>query len=187
VTLARRFDFFVRVLVAAAPSATVGCATTAPTTGNTPITGIEIPADTIVASGGCGTGADQVFKYAAVVSTPTVQTFVTSGVFDCFADGIFSNLPSPDGGSETFNVSIYAYNQASFPKALLCLPSTAPCPGDDAGAIAPWQSSANWTTTCTVIQVQGVTSITKCGPLEPIEPIEAGSSGDSSSDSSATE
>lgn len=186
-TLARRFDFFVRVLAAAAPSAAIGCATTAPTTGYTPITGIEIPADAIVAGHGCGTGVDQVFKYAAVVSTPTVQTFVTSGVFDCFANGVFSNLPSPDGGSETFDVSIYAYNQTSFPDPLLCLPNTAPCPGDDAGAIAPWQSSANWTTTCTVIQVQGVASITKCGPLEPNEPIEAGSSGDSSSDSSAAD
>jgi len=158
------------------------CAATAATAGNTPITGIWIPADSIIAGDGCGVGADQVYKYAAVVSTPDggMPAFSTSGVFDCTADGLFSNLPSPDGGNQTFDVYIFAYNKASFPNPLQC-GATLPCPGDDAGAVAPWEGSANWTTTCTVTQIQGVPSITNCGPLEPHD---AGSSG---SDAGAVE
>jgi len=173
----------VSAFIVAAAGVWAGCATTAPSAGYTPVTGIVIPAATIVAGHGCGTGADQVFKYAAVVSTPSGEApaFVTSGVFDCFADGTFSNLPSPDGGSRTFDVQVFAYTEASFPPALVCPRSTVPCPGDDAGAVAPWEGSANWTTECTVTQIQGVPSITTCGALEPRD---AGSGGD---DSSASE
>jgi hypothetical protein len=170
----------VSALLVTAAGALFGCATTAPTAGNTPITGIVIQAEGIVAGHGCGTGVEQVFKYAAVVSTPAGITpaFRTSAVFDCFADGVFSNLPSLDGGSQTFDVSVFAYNQASFPNALSCGPNTLPCPGDDAGEIGPWQASANWTATCTVTQLQGVPSVTTCGALEPND---AGSRGDDSS------
>jgi hypothetical protein len=178
---------FVNAVATAAAAALMGCATTAPTVGYTPITGIVIPAAEIVAGHGCGTGKDQVFKFAAVVGTPPgiMPAFVTSGVFDCFADGVFSNLPAPDGGSVMFNVSVFAYNQASFPTALACPPNTVPCPGDDAGAVQPWQSSANWTTTCTVTQIQGVPSVTTCEALEPNKENEPNDGGLNDVDSSA--
>ena len=139
-------------------SAAIGCATSAPSTGYTPPTGIFIPAQTIVAGHGCGTGTDQVYKYAVIVSTTSDAgpAFVTSGVFDCFTDGVFSNLPSPDGGSVAFAVSVLAYNRSSFPDALFCPPNTLPCPGDDAGDVFPWKAAANWTATCTVTEIQGV-------------------------------
>jgi hypothetical protein len=164
------------VFLVAAAGAAIGCATSAPSTGYTPPTGIFISAQTIVAGHGCGTGTDQVYKYAVIVSTTSDAgpAFVTSGVFDCFTDGVFSNLPSPDGGSVAFAVSVLAYNRSSFPDALFCPPNTLPCPGDDAGDVFPWKAAANWTATCTVTEIQGVPSITTCSALEPNEPIEAG-------------
>jgi hypothetical protein len=154
-----------------------GCNAAATTTAYTPITGLQISSSDVVAGHGCGTGAQQVYKYAAVVSSPTADggtpAFRTSGVFDCFADGVFSNLPSLDGGNPTFVISIFAYDQASFPDALQCPANTAPCPGDDAGAVDPFAAAANWTATCTGTEIQGVTAAVTCTPLEPFD---AGSS-----------
>jgi hypothetical protein len=148
-----------------------GCTTSGLAAAYTPITGIQISAADIVAGRGCGRGSGQVYKYAAVVAYAddggVPGQLLTSGVFDCFADGIFSNLPLLDGGSSLFEVSIYAYDQASFPKALDCPQSATPCPGDDASAVLPWENAANWTAICTASQVQGVTTIAACEPLSP--------------------
>jgi hypothetical protein len=99
----------------------------------------------------------------------------TSGIFDCFADGIFANLPASDGGNYSFFISIYAYNQCSFPHALDCPPGAAPCPGEDAGVLAPWTPFANWKTTCTQTEYAGSTAMAACQPLEVSD---AGSCGD---------
>jgi hypothetical protein len=159
------------VAIACAPIAFAGCATNGPATAYTPITGIQISAADIVAGHGCGGRIGQIYKYAAVVAYPTdggaASTPLTSGVFDCFADGIFSNLPVLDGGYQLFDVSIYAYDQASFPAALDCPSSTVHCPGDDAGAVAPWEAAANWTASCTASEYQGVTTIASCEALSP--------------------
>jgi len=164
--------------LAAAACAAIGCATTAASTGYTPPTGIKIPAQSLLVDVTCGSGADQVYKYAVIVSSisDAAPAFVTSGIFDCYTDGVFSNLPSPDGGSVAFSVSVLAYNQASFPNALLCPPNTLPCPGDDAGDVLSWKAAANWTATCTVTELQGVPSETNCGALEPNGAIQAAAS-----------
>jgi hypothetical protein len=151
--------------------AIAGCTTSGPATAYTPITGIQILAAEIVAGRGCGRGMGQVYKYAAVVAqtgdggVPTRT--LTSGVFDCFADAIFSNLQPLDGGAPVFEVSIYAYDNDSFPGALDCPQSVAPCPGDDASAVLPWEQAANWTAICTVSQSQGITTVASCPPLLP--------------------
>jgi hypothetical protein len=158
----------------------IGCTTSASTTGYTPVTGIQITASDIVAGHGCGEHSGQVYKYAAVVSYANdagvasdagVGKPFISGVFDCFADGIFSNLPALDSGvPQGFDVSIYAYDKASFPRALDCPPGTAPCPGDDAGAVTQSLAAATWTTTCTATQIQGATSVASCVALHDAGP-----------------
>jgi len=91
---------------------------------------------------------------------------VTSGIFDCFADGVFSNLPQSDAGNLSFTIQIYAYNACSFPSGLACPQNTAThCPAEDPNSVASQPS--NWTATCMATQVTGVTAIADCSPLEP--------------------
>ena len=49
-----------------------------------------------------------------------------TNIFDCFADGVFENLPSSDAGSQTFNVTIFAYNKELYDDA--GLPANLGCP-----------------------------------------------------------
>ena len=185
--------------VAAGWGALEGCASNAPTTSYTPITGIEIPSAEIVAGHGCGAGSpNQVYKYAAVVAfqPPIVGTqdgaamnvggdadgaavdgggvttaqLVTSGVFDCFADGVFSNLPQDDAGNSNFVVTIYAYDQCSFPQALACSSNAGTaCPAEDPNFVTQSVAAqpSNWTTTCTVTQTPGITVNAYCPRLQP--------------------
>ena len=162
------------LLMAAGTS--VACNNSAASTGYTPITGIQILSSSIVAGHGCGVLPNQVFKYVAVVSPITIDGGiadpVASSVFDCFADGFFSNLLVPDGSIPTFQIAVFAYNAQSFPSALQCPPTppnAAPCPGDDAGAALEFQGAANWTTTCTAAQVAGATSPASCQALVPTD------------------
>jgi len=165
------------LLVALAALFVAGCPSTTTSTPYTPITGILIRSSTLVAGHGCGTGANQVYKYAAVVSYETdaggPSAPITSGVFDCFTDGIISNLPASDNGSSAFDIQIYAYDATSFD-----LPSVSgqlqcgtnaqvQCPGDIPANVVAVEAQATWTTNCTATQQQGVSSVAACGPLEP--------------------
>ena len=155
------------------------CTSTTATTIYTPVTGIQIPAATIVAGYGCGTGAGQVYSYAAIVSTSVgdaASTVLASNIFPCFADGLFSNLPVT-ANNQLFSIAIYAFNQASFPAALDC--TSSPCPGDDAGAVASLSGSANWTTTCTGTEIGGVTALATCPALAATGASSSGSGADS--------
>jgi hypothetical protein len=124
-----------------------------------------------------------VYKYVAVVAYAGAEDggppgpVLTSGTFDCFADGLFSNLPILDGSLQAFEISVFAYNRDSFPQALGCGPNAVPCPGDDAAAVAPYEVQANWTTTCIATEQGGATAPAACGALEPST---AGSSADGS-------
>jgi hypothetical protein len=156
----------------AAAFALAGCPNTATSNIYTPPTGIQIDSQALVMNIGCGSGPGQVYRYAAVVTQVTDATtpFVTSGVFDCFSDALFTNLPSPDGGATAYAIAIYAFDLASFPPELGgCenLPLNTPCPGDDASVVRRYESQATWTTTCTDTQSQGVPQIATCGELVP--------------------
>jgi hypothetical protein len=197
VTLARSCVRLLSALVGCAVGLLVGCATPAPTTVYTPITGIQIRSSDIVAGHGCGQAAQQVYKYVAIIAyrtdggAPGVP--IASAVFDCFADGIFSNLPALDSGGQAFDVRVYAYNAFAFPCQGLACPQ-ASCPLDDAGVAkttvaacsgedasvatqAVAAMAANWEWACTVEQVPGVTSVASCTPLAPSEagPVDGGS------------
>ncbi len=152
-----------------AAAALGACTTATATTVYTPVTGIQVPSADVAQGHGCGTGSDQVYRYIAVISYPSdaSTTFSTTAVFDCFADGLFSNLPFTNAAaSQPFNITIFAFNQASFPAALDCVGS--PCPGDDAGEVALWTGTANWTGKCQATEVSGVTALATCAPLEPL-------------------
>lgn len=167
---------------AAAALSLAGCPNTASTTIYTPPTGIQIDSQELVAGIGCGSGPGQVYGYAAIVTqvTETGTPFVTSAVSNCFGNPIFTNLPSPDGGLTQYSIAIYAFDSASFPPELGgCenVPLTSACPGEDASVVRRYESQANWTTTCTATQAQGVPQVADCGQLEPTEAGPGGEAG----------
>jgi hypothetical protein len=170
--------------------ALAGCPNTASTSIYTPPTGIQIDSQDLVAGVGCGPGPGQVYRYAAVVTqeTDAGAPFVVSGVFNCYSDALFTNLPSPDGGSTTYSIGIFAYDSASFPAALggcEYSPLSAGCPGDDAAVVKRYESQATWTTTCTATQFQGVPQVAQCGQLVPAA-VGAGDGGDAGETADAT-
>src|SRR5258708_36955025 len=104
-----------------------------------------MPASDIAAGHGCGTGPDQVYKYGAIVDHAadggrSDDSFSASNVFDCYADGIFSNLPPADDGGQSFIVAVYAFSRRSFSEfmdgGLSCPPRVASCPGAQPALLA---------------------------------------------------
>jgi hypothetical protein len=161
-------------LAVAAACALAGCPGAATTTIYTPITGILIRSSSLVAGYGCGTDAGQIYKYAALLTYAddggASGPVVYSGVFDCYSDGLFSNLPADDAGSLSFDVTIVAWDQASFPAALACDPSIedggfTACPGDVPGTVASSEGIPNWITTCSATQQSGISVLAVCAPL----------------------
>ena len=165
-------------LAVAVAGVLAGCPAAATTTAYTPITGILIRSSSLVAGYGCGTGDDQVYAYAAFLKyvdgdAGATGPVVYSGVFDCYSDGIFSNLPTDDAGSLSFSLTIVAWNQASFPAALACGPGEVgeagftTCPGDSPDTLVNDEGTPTWITTCTAKQESGVSVLAVCTPLAP--------------------
>jgi hypothetical protein len=170
-------------IFAATACATIACATQSTATAYTPITGITIESSALVNGYGCGTGSDQVFRYAAVVSyapiadaAPDAQASgaTWTNIFDCFTDGVFENLPVSSSGYQTFVVSIFAYNEKSYaaaglPSDLGCVPGMptdgAICVDGSQSVNARDKELASWTATCIATQQQGVPVLAICPPL----------------------
>jgi hypothetical protein len=163
-------------LAVAAACVLAGCPAAATTPAYYPITGIVVRSSSLVAGYGCGTGDGQVYKYAALLSYTDdggpPGPVVYSGIFDCYSDGIFSNLPGDDAGSLSFDLTIIAWNQASFPTAALsCDPSDVgdggftTCPGDSPATVASNEGTPNWITNCTATQQFGASVLAVCAPL----------------------
>jgi hypothetical protein len=190
-------SFLATSLVVAASGVLAGCPAATTTVAYNPITGITIDSDSLVTGFGCGTGPGQVYEYGVFLSYAddggTHGPAVYSGVFDCYSPGIFSNLPANDAGDLSFDLTVVAWNQASFPTALSCLPDMVPdtgfttCPGDSPGVLASNEGTPNWTTTCTGTQQSGVSVLAVCAPLTPTGAAtgDAGS-GEASDDDGAT-
>jgi hypothetical protein len=179
----------------AGAAAMASCSTTTSTTTYTPITGILIQAQSLVAGLGCGLEPNQVFRYAAAVSFAPEQNggpdagqnavegeeagalveqndVPLTNIFDCFVDGVFENLPTSDAGSLTFTVTIYAYNEDRYDMA--ALPASLGCPPAQDGSLCTpgtqpltdaQKKLAPWTTICTATQQSGTPVIAVCGPL----------------------
>src|SRR5580698_7427354 len=99
----------------------LGCQASAAALVYTPYQGVNIDSSSLVAPYGCGMGPGQVYRYVAtLVNVPIVDggdasdasradagpgTILTTGVFDCFADGVFQGTPPAPA---TFALTIYA-------------------------------------------------------------------------------
>lgn len=175
--------------VIAAALGAAGCNSASNPESYTPITGIEIEPSSLLQGLQCGTGPNDLYQYVAVVwddvnGGPSAQP-LASNVFDCFATGVFENLPTEDGGPKEYFLRIFGYSQASLPANLMCPGGLAlgggVCPAEDASFAA--ESKAQWVTTCNATQQPGVPVIAVCQPLEPVGPVEpvvpdSGSEGD---------
>jgi hypothetical protein len=142
----------------------IGCGSTSGTDTLTPITGITVRAETLTAGRGCGTGPTQVFKYAVVVfgrnpgNLASFDQLVTGGIYDCFTDAQFVNVPA-SGGSFDFNLQVFAYNAAAYQaagdakiRAAALNPTTLP------------QTNPTLATTCTAQELDQVQSLAACQP-----------------------
>ena len=170
----------------AAPIAAVAaCGTTAATTTIPPITGIIISSQSLVAGIGCGTGANQVYKYAAIVEFPpdagvvsgTSQVVAVQNVFSCFSDGQFANLPASSliNVSLPFQIVIFAYNESAYLSQQATIDGDVASPQSTQTTQLTSINAANslliptptWKTTCTAPVTLNVQSVAVCGPLVP--------------------
>jgi hypothetical protein len=151
------------------------CASSSPTTGITPITGVVIRSESLIAGHGCGRGNEQVFKYLAVVTNvdpsfpPGGSPLSYAQVFDCFADGAFVNLVASPSGKLDFNVEIFLYNADDYAAhvgdgAIQTIQRVPPQINPDTGTI-PNPPPSTWSTTCTATQQQNVVVLAVCRPL----------------------
>ncbi len=193
--------------VAAGVGVVVGCPGTAAPAPYTPYTGVTL--DLASALGGlrCGTGPGQLFKYSAVVwhaspdggppaslisggseggdaSSNAEATPIASDVWDCFADGIFENLPATAAGDDSFYVEVFGYSTATtLPGAFTeaGAPSAVWCPGGlgPGGQACPFQvpsfaveagAQAQWRTTCLATEAESEPVTASCAPLAPFTP-----------------
>lgn len=122
-----------------------------------PTTGIVIRAETLYGDRGCGKGPTQLFKYAAIVYNSSDNTYVTSNVFDCYADGTFVSLLN--GGTASFRLEVFAYTEPAYSAASAVINGLNPD--------ALRTTSPSWTTTCTATQLVDVESLANCQPLRP--------------------
>ncbi len=125
-----------------------------------PVTGIIIRSEGLVIGKGCGTGATQIFKYAAIVINSDGVP-VAGATYDCFADGTFVNLAATDGGSFSFQVKIAAFNAAAYNAQSAAIENAAG--RADLAALAALKPT--WTTDCTASQQQDIEVLAVCGPL----------------------
>jgi hypothetical protein len=175
-----------------------GCTNNVTALAYTPITGVVVHSQDLVAGHGCGTGPEQVYAYVMVLAPQNNRDFAEySTVVSCYTDGVLSNLPydaganpAPDADTYAYVLYIYAYNYASFPPGLACSPpitnsqcpgdspdatTTAAKPGSDAGI--PPRYPPTWTTRCTAHEYGGEPMLADCLPLEPTAPAEAKDAG----------
>lgn len=164
-------------LAGAAAVAVPACTSADGSIGLNPITGIVIRSESLIAGHGCGQQAGQVYKYAAIVTLTEAgdagpEPSTAAGVYDCFADGTFANLPASPVGGTAFTVSIYAFDSPTWNanadaiQTAVVLSSGA----DDAGVpLHPFDPLlapiANWTTTCSATQQSDIEVLAVCGEL----------------------
>jgi hypothetical protein len=160
---------------------------------------------------GCGEGPDDVYEYAAVVSLESPSGgvantgcaavpngVVAAGVFNCYTNAVFGNLPSlsdggalPDGGTANFKVRVFLYNYDTFrdltfknsmgmelrgAAALTAAVTTSDLP--DADTLCGPKLRPTWQTSCTASEQGNIAVNALCGSLVP---------GDAGADAGATD
>ncbi len=188
-TSSRALFSWIAVPAAMIGLAGTGCQTSPAASTYSPYQGINIDSSSLVAPYGCGTGSGQVYRYVATIrelppapdggypsdAAPSFDAgsghLLASGIFDCFADGVFEGLPVAPA---SFVMTIYAFTYAeSAVVGFACEAGVSPCvpPALDAGA-AP--SGYSWTTTCTGSVEAAASNFAQCGPLLPPGAADAG-------------
>ena len=168
------------------------CTTT--TTVNTSlVSGIFLNTSLLLNGLGCSaTSTQDVYKYVAVVINDT-RDIGGAGLFDCFADGAFADLPGSDAGPLNFAVWVFAYNKADYDVAnadgaiaaavgqlngvyqpdgsVIPVPITVVPDGGTATRGFPAALStlclrhATWVSTCSAVTQVGVQTLADCRPL----------------------
>jgi len=170
--------FFASCSLLAAVPVLLACNTTSTTAIYTPITGIEIQPSSLLQGVQCGQGEDDVYRYVVIVSNEVdggpLGAPVASNVFDCFTTGLFENLPASDAGSQRYFLRIFAYSQQSLPPEFACSggfgADGGACPATEADAsLAEAAAGAEWATTCTATQQQGIPVLAVCQPLVSLQ------------------
>jgi hypothetical protein len=162
------------------------------------ISGIQINTGILLGQLQCGADASaDVYKYVAVVIN-NKGDIGGAGIFDCFADGVFANLPGTDAGTFNFVVWVYAYNEADYNKAnesnalvnavnelngvtqidgsVISVPANSVPDGGTAKHGYPAALSriclakATWTSTCSSMSQPGVEVSAYCGALQLEKP-----------------
>lgn len=151
--------FVIALAFALAIAGIVACSSDT-ATGVPPTTGIIIRAETLSGDRGCGKGPTQLFKYAAIVYTDdggdgASNAFVTSNLFDCYADGRFVALLN--GGTANFNIDIFAYTEPAYRAASAII--------DRLNPEALRTTAPSWTTSCKATQLVDVETLANCNPL----------------------
>lgn len=145
--------------------ALVACAGTTTTAAYTPVTGIYIRADSLVSDYGCGTNPGQVYKYAAVVYDDA-KSVRGSGLYSCFADGLFANLIGTTTSNFTLQVYAFDYSRYSAQQTRIDAAVTAV---DGNGLLTPdtttLQQLHTYGTDCVATQQSGVQVLAVCKPL----------------------
>ena len=160
------FQLLARLVVGGALGVYVACSSTPPPGTNSPITGILVHADSLVAGRGCGTRGSQIYRYVAVVFGAD-NVPITGAAYDCFADGTFVNLSAGDSGSYSFTVQIWAYNFAAYAAqnggSSMLIERAASAVPPDVAALKGLK--ATYTTTCQAMQQANVEVLAVCDPL----------------------
>ncbi|HRG96434.1 MAG TPA: hypothetical protein PLR99_09310 [Polyangiaceae bacterium] len=138
------------------------------TTDELAITGVVVRAEPLTRGTGCGTKPGQVYKYAAVTTRAGTELVVDAGLYDCFADAAFINLPPDEGGSYRFDIHVFAFDRGQH-DAQAGAVGVALSRGEDgvpAGALGAFRALTTLAKTrCTVTQTLTVQSVASCEPL----------------------
>ncbi len=175
-------------LGAGALSLSPACTTTV-TVNTAFVSGIVINTSLLLNGLGCSASStNDVYKYVAVV-IDSAHDVGGAGIFDCFADGVFGDLPGADAGPLNFAVWVFAYNKADFDAAnaggaltqavrtlngvypdggFLAIPvSSSPAAGSALQTLCEGASGhpATWVSACSAITQVGVQTLADCQPL----------------------
>jgi hypothetical protein len=175
-------------------AATTACTTT-PTINGALVSGIFIDTDLLLGDGqlACGTEPEDVYNYVAIAINDG-RNIAGAGIFNCYAPGVFANLPGTDGGFLDFAVWIYAYNNETWAKddtgyqlqrevealngvnqpdgSLIPVSALVVPDGGTSSALFPKALSticlrpATWVTTCSAQSQAGVQTTAVCKPLQ---------------------
>ena len=144
---------------------------------STSVTGIVVRSTQLLEGTGCGTRVGQVYKYLAVAVHAGQTEAVAAGVYDCFADAAFVDLPAdPTTGNYNFEIFVYAFDASRYEaqkskidevlRAMYPPPDAGPEVGTPASVLQLANAREPYgRSRCTVTQALTVQSVAACTAL----------------------